>query len=131
MGRCRVTKVFRSKQNPQQAVMSVSFRQVGQKHDLAIIIRMPPLAKQGEAVVLAVGNKQGVKIPVAGCTEKQLCTAIGGIGASAQSQMFASQQAVLVFPPRDNGQRPQIGLPMTGLSEAITAMRRADPVPAH
>ena len=125
-GRCHVTKIFRSKQNPQQAVMMVSFRQVGAEHNLVMIIRMPPLAKKGEAVILALG-KQGLKIPVLGCAEKQGCTAMGGIGAGPQAQLFSASQAVLVFPQRENGQRPQIRLPLTGLPEAVTAMRRADP----
>ncbi|MBI3676883.1 MAG: invasion associated locus B family protein [Proteobacteria bacterium] len=125
-GRCHVTKIFRSKQNPQQAVMMVSFRQIGPEHNLVMIIRMPPLAKKGEAVILALG-KQGLKIPVLGCAEKQGCTAMGGIAAGPQAQLFSASQAVLVFPQGQNGQRPQVRLPLTGLPEAVTAMRRADP----
>lgn len=126
LGRCHVTKAFHSKQNPKQTVMVVSFRLIGAERNLGIILRMAPLAKKGESVILAFSAKEGIKIPVLGCVEKQGCTAMRAIGSAPQAQLFAAPQAVLVFPQHGNAQRPQVRLPMTGLTEAITAMRRAD-----
>ncbi|MBI3678052.1 MAG: TonB family protein [Proteobacteria bacterium] len=126
MGRCHVMMIFHSKQNPEQAVMAVSFRLLGLSRSIAMIIRMPPLAKKGDTVLLELGD-QGVKLPVVGCTDKDGCTALSGFSVDQETLLVAASQATLEFPPGHDGMQPTVRLPMDGLAEAIAAMHRADP----
>ncbi len=126
LGRCRVIHVFRAKKNPQQTVMVVSFRFVGDDKTLAMIVRLPPLVKQGQSIVVALGNKKGFKLPVRGCTPKTGCIAMGAVQNQVQAVLFAAKQAEIVLPAGADGKRGAVRLPLAGLSAAVTAMRRAE-----
>ncbi|MEJ0042359.1 MAG: invasion associated locus B family protein [Rhizomicrobium sp.] len=126
LGRCRVTHAFRAKKNPQQTVMVVSFRFVGDNKTLVMIVRLPPLVKQGQSIVVALGNKKGFKLPVRGCTPKSGCVAMGAVQNQVQAVLFAAKQAEIVLPAGADGKRGAVRLPLAGLSAAVTAMRRAE-----
>ncbi len=124
LGRCRVTLEYRQKTNPKLVVMSVNFRLAGEAQKLLMVVRLPPVAKKGDDLVLRL-DRGGLKLPVAGC-QKEGCMAAGALGAQAQTGIFAASQAQLILPPGANGKRVVLPFPIKGLSAAITAMHRAE-----
>lgn len=124
LGRCRVTLAYRQKDNPKRVILAVNFRLVGEAEKLLMVVRLPPVAKKGDNLVLRLGAN-GLKLAVAGC-QKESCVAAGALGAQAQTGLFSAPKAELVLPPGANGKRAALPFPVAGLSAAITAMHRAE-----
>jgi invasion protein IalB len=123
-GRCRVNLAFRRKDNPQQVVMVVALRLVGPQQHLAVIVILPPIVKKGDEIDMQVDQRQ-LKLPVSNCVTDR-CVALVALGPSGETQLLAGQSGALVFPPDANGKRGVISLPIVGLSDAVSAMRRAE-----
>ncbi|HEV2561532.1 MAG TPA: invasion associated locus B family protein [Rhizomicrobium sp.] len=124
LGRCRVTLAYLQKDSPKHVILTVNFRLVGEAEKLLMVVRLPPVAKAGDNLVLQLG-RGGLKLPVAGC-QKESCMAAGVLGAQAQTGLFSTAKAELVLPPGANGKRAALPFPVMGLSAAITAMHRAE-----
>jgi hypothetical protein len=124
LGRCRVTLAYLQKDSPRRVILTVNFRLVGEAEKLLMVVRLPPVAKTGDNLVLQLGGG-GLKLPVVGC-QKESCVAAGALGAQAQTGLFSAAKAELILPPGANGKRAALPFPILGLSAAITAMHRAE-----
>lgn len=126
LGRCRITQVFHGRKNPKQAILAVSFRLIGDKQNLGVIVRtMIPIGKKGDSLVLKLGQGS-VKIPVVGCGKQGGCVAIAEFGDKAQAALLSARQAELILPVGQAGKPAGLRLAMAGFSPAVTAMRRAE-----
>lgn len=123
LGRCRTTLEYRQK-NTKGIFAALSFRLAGRANRLLMIVRLPVIAKPGDDVVLRLG-REGLKLKVAGC-QKAGCMAAGALGEDSQAGLLSSSRAQLILPPRPDGQRVALPVPLQGLGPAITAMRRAE-----
>jgi len=123
LGRCRATTAFRKKDDPKKVVLSVNFRIIGDlPGKLGLFIRMP-VGKKGDTVVLKL-NKGGFKLSVSGCG-KAGCLAVGVLAPGSEKDLASATKGQLIFPPGNNGKREAVPLPLTGLSAALKAIRRA------
>jgi hypothetical protein len=124
LGRCRTTLYYRRKDNPRAVLMAVTFRYIGANHTFGVFVLLPPIVKQGDIIALRI--QQGfLKLPVAGCEPKGLCVARGALQPGAESEFLAAKQAQLIV-PQQNGKAAALPLPLIGLSQAVTAMGRAE-----
>jgi invasion protein IalB len=123
-GRCRVTLDYRQKKNPTQILMIASFRLIGDARKLVMIVRMPAIARKGDALALRLGEK-ALKLPIAEC-QKGGCVAIAPLGLQAEAVLLAAPAGQLLLPPGPNGKRAGLPFPVIGLGPALNAMRRAE-----
>ncbi len=121
IGRCRVTLQLRRRDNPQRVAMGLNFRFIGPR--LTIVLRIPPFARRGDDLVVEFGRK-GLKLPVAGCGKTE-CIAIAGLPDKTDNQVFAGHRGAVIFPAGSNGKRRIIPFPITGLSDAVSALKHA------
>ncbi|HEY1836943.1 MAG: invasion associated locus B family protein [Rhizomicrobium sp.] len=124
LGRCRTTLFYRRKDNPRMVMMAVTFRFIGAKHTFGVFVAMPPIVKQGDYIAMQI-KKGFLKIPVAGCQPKGLCVARGALQPQAVTQLLTAPAARLIV-PQPNGKMAALPLPTVGLSQAVSAMSRAE-----
>ncbi|HEX4080111.1 MAG TPA: invasion associated locus B family protein [Rhizomicrobium sp.] len=123
VGRCRMARGYRDRNG--QLVLAVAFRYAGPAKELTMIVRFPPVGRQGEYLVLGLGSKTRIRLPVFGCT-KGACIAVGALIPAAESLLLAAPQAEVVLPPNANGKQYTIGIRLDGLAPALDGMRRAE-----
>lgn len=121
IGRCRINLQLRRRDTPERVAMGLNFRLIGPR--LTMVLRIPPAAQKGEDVVVEFGRK-GLKLPVAGCGKTE-CIAIAGLPNGTESQLFSGHYGAVIFPAGTNGKRRVMPFPLTGLSDAVSALRRA------
>jgi len=124
LGRCRAALLYRSKKNPKQVLVAIGFRLVGKAHALALIVRMPSIAKKGDMIVLRIG-KAGLKLPVRDCG-KEGCLAAGVLAPDSQAGLLSAEQGELMLPASSDGKLVRLPVPLAGLSAAIAALHRAE-----
>ena len=120
--RCRITTIERRKDNPKAILLVAILRQTGP--NLALIMLIPPLAKDGDTVVMRLG-RAGLKLPVGNC-DKGKCIVRGVLGAEARTLLLSAPQAMLVFPAVRDGKPLGLIVPLDGLNTAVDAMKRAE-----
>jgi hypothetical protein len=124
LGRCRTTLYYRRKDNPRMVMLAVTFRFIGANHTFGVFVLMPPIVKQGDVIALRI--QQGfLKLPVAGCEPKGLCVARGALQPGAENEFLSAKGAQLIV-PQPNGKVAALPLPLVGLSQAVSAMGRAE-----
>ena len=123
MGRCRMAREYRDQNG--QLVLSVAFRYAGPAKELTMIVRFPPIGRQGQYLVLGLGSKTRLRLPVFGCA-KSACVAVGALIPAAESLLLAAPQAQVVLPPAADGKQYTIGIRLDGLAPALDGMRRAE-----
>lgn len=121
LGRCRVNLQLRRKDVPGKVALGVNFRLVGQR--LTLVLRTPPFAKKGDELIAEFGRK-AVKLAVAGCGSTE-CIAIAGLPDGVETALFNGRRGAAVFPKGPQGGRRVMSFPLTGLADAISALRRA------
>ncbi len=124
LGRCRTFLAYRAKANPKQVILMISFRLTAPAQRLAMIVRLPPIAKKGDRVTLRWG-KTAAALPVTGC-EKGLCVAVGRFQPGSEAALLSQKSAQLILPPGPKGKRIGVDVPIFGLPAAVAAMRRAE-----
>lgn len=123
VGRCRMARAYRD--NRGQILLTLAFRYAGQNKELTLIVRFPPVGHKGEYVVLGLGPKSALRIPVFGCT-KQSCVAVGALIPAAASMLAQAQNAKVVLPPASDGKQYTIGIRLDELAPALSGMHRAE-----
>jgi invasion protein IalB len=123
-GRCRVSLVYRRKDNPRQAVLLLTYRLIGPAQHLALIAVLPPVVKQGDELDLHSGTRM-LKLPVSVCKDGR-CVGIVVMSAAGEKELLSGNKGALVFPADQSGKRGAIGVPFAGMAPAIAAMRRAN-----
>jgi invasion protein IalB len=123
VGRCRMDRGYRNRNG--QLVLAVAFRYAGPAKELTMIVRFPPVGRQGQYLVLGLGSKTRIRLPVFGC-EKSACVAVGALIPAAESLLLAAPQAQVVLPPTADGKQYTIGIRLDGLAPALDGMRRAE-----
>jgi len=123
-GRCRLVLIYHRRQNPAQVVLILNFRALAKGGNLSLITAIPAVAKKGDALDLLWGKK-GLKMGISFCREKADCIAVIAMTPKVEAEFLASPNAVLALPPGPDGKRTGIPVPMTGLRDAVAAMRRA------
>jgi len=122
LSRCRATVVFARGDAPSRAI-AVSFRMIGAKQRLAMIVRFPPLAKRGDPLVFRLGAQQMI-FPVANCPGGG-CVAMMLVDQQLEGRMVAGDRGLLVFPAGVDGRRLVLVVPFRGLGDALTNLRVA------
>lgn len=123
LGRCRTFMAFHRKDDPKQVVLMLTFRVLGRAEKLAVLIRIPPVAKKGDIVLFRLGQRV-MKLPVSVC-QKGSCVAAGALLPKQEAMLYGANPAELLLPAAQNGKRLAVRVPMLGLRPAISAMRRA------
>lgn len=123
LGRCRTFIAFRRKADPRQAILLLNFRVLGQTQRLTAVVRIPPGAQKGQAVTFAIGRK-ALNLPVSAC-EKGSCLAAGSLLPKQEALLYSGANTKLLLPPRPDGKRLAVQVPILGLRAAVGAMRRA------
>jgi hypothetical protein len=124
LGRCRSTLFYRRKDNPRMVMMAITFRFIGPQKSFGVFVLMPPIVKAGDVIALRI--KQGfLKLPVQGCQTKGLCVARGALQPAAEQEFLSAQGAQLII-PQPGGKVAALPLPTIGLSQAVSAMTRAE-----
>jgi Invasion associated locus B (IalB) protein len=124
LGRCRTTLFYRRKDNPRMVMMAITFRFIGPQKSFGVFVLMPPIVKAGDVIALRI--QQGfLKLPVQGCQEKGLCVARGALQPAAEQQFLSANGAQLII-PQPGGKVAALPLPLIGLSQAVSAMNRAE-----
>lgn len=124
LGRCRSTLFYRRKDNPRMVMMAITFRFIGPQHAFGVFVLMPPIVKAGDVIALRI--QQGfLKLPVQGCQDKGLCVARGALQPGAEQEFLNAKGAQLVI-PQAGGKVAALPLPLIGLSQAVSAMSRAE-----
>ncbi|HEY2033630.1 MAG TPA: invasion associated locus B family protein [Rhizomicrobium sp.] len=123
LGRCRTFLALRRKADPKQVLMLLNFRLIGQDQKLAVLVRIPPRAKNGDVVNFRLGHK-GLNLPISAC-DNQSCLAAGSLAPKQEAVLFAQRTGELLFPPGPSGKRLAVRVPFVGLRAAVGAMRRA------
>ncbi|HTQ13071.1 MAG TPA: invasion associated locus B family protein [Rhizomicrobium sp.] len=125
LGRCRTSLIYRRKDNPKAVVIVVSFRHTDNGRKLALIVRFPALAKQGDTVVLSLGKKGGLNLPVSQCG-KGGCMAAGVLPPKGEVLILSTPEGALIFPAQNDGKPLHVLVPFAGLKDALDAMSRAE-----
>ena len=123
VGRCRMARGYRDRNG--QLVLSVAFRYAGPAKELTMIVRFPPVGRQGQYLVLGLGPKTRIRLPVFGCA-KSACVAVGALIPAAETLLIAAPQAQVVLPPAADGKQYTIDIRLDGLAPALDGMRRAE-----
>jgi invasion protein IalB len=123
VGRCRMARGYRDRNG--QLVLSVAFRYAGPAKELTMIVRFPPVGRQGQFLVLGLGPKARIRLPVFGCA-KSACIAVGALIPAAETLLVAAPQAQVVLPPAADGKQYTIDIRLDGLAPALDGMRRAE-----
>lgn len=121
IGRCRTSLQLRRRDNPNRVALGLNFRLIGPR--LTMVLRIPPVAKKGDDLIVELGHK-GLKLPVAGCGKTE-CIAIAGLPNGTEAQLFSGHRGAVIFPVGPNGKRRIIPFPLTGLPDAVSALKRA------
>ena len=122
-GRCRMARGYRSQNG--QLLLAVAFRYAGPQKALTMIVRFPPVGRQGQYLLLRLGRQGGLRLPVFGCANGS-CVAVGALIPAAQSLLLSAPSAQVVLPPRADGKQYSIGIRLDGLGPALAGMRRAE-----
>ena len=123
VGRCRMARGYRAQNG--QLVLAVAFRYAGPQKALTMIVRFPPVGRQGQYLLLKLGPQGGLRLPVFGCTNGS-CVAVGALIPAAQSLLLSAPAAQVVLPPRADGKQYSIGIRLDGLAPALAGMRHAE-----
>ena len=123
VGRCRMARGYRAQNG--QLVLAVAFRYAGPQKALTMIVRSPPVGRQGQYLLLKLGPQGGLRLPVFGCTNGS-CVAVGALIPAAQSLLLSAPAAQVVLPPRADGKQYSIGIRLDGLALALAGMRHAE-----
>jgi invasion protein IalB len=123
-GRCRMARGYRAQNG--QLVLAVAFRYAGPRKALTMIVRFPPVGRQGQYLLVKLGRQGGLRLPVFGCANGS-CVAVGALIPAAQSLLLSAPAAQVVLPPRADGKQYSIGIRLDGLAPALAGMRRAGP----
>jgi len=124
LGRCRVNFQFHPKAAPQKVLMGVNFRLVGPEKRLTLLLRVPPMVRKDDNLVIGLGHG-GLKVPVMNCEQSQ-CLAGGGLDEAAMSKLIGGARGAVIFPTDAKGKRPSIPFPLLGIRKSIEAMKRAE-----
>ena len=122
-GRCRMARGYRARNG--QLLLAVAFRFAGPQKTLTMIVRFPPIGRQGQYLLLKLGRQGGLRLPVFGCANGS-CVAVGALIPAAQSLLLSAPAAQVVLPPRADGKQYSIGIRLDGLAPALAGMRRAE-----
>ncbi|MGH6878486.1 MAG: invasion associated locus B family protein [Rhizomicrobium sp.] len=123
VGRCRMARGYKDKAG--QMILAVAFRYAGPAKELTMIVRFPPVGHKGQYLVLDLGPKTAIRLPVFGCL-KGSCVAVGGLIPAAKSLLLSAPQAKVVLPPAADGKQYTIGIQLDGLAPALAGMQRAE-----
>jgi len=123
-GRCRVSLLLVRKGDPKHIVLAAHFRLRGQARVLTLVLRFPAIGKAGQWVAVRAGEK-ALRLPVISCNG-QFCTAGGRLGPPAESLLYQAPAGRIYLPSTEGGRHPALPLPLAGLKQAISGMRRAE-----
>jgi hypothetical protein len=123
LGRCRALIVYRRKDDPKRAAMAVTFRLIGPQQKLAMVVRMPPIAKKGDVATLRLARGV-VNLPVSAC-DAQICVAMGAFAPRTEAGLLVQSEGELALPLSPEGKRVVVAVPLRALRAVVDAMRRA------
>lgn len=126
LGRCRATQAFRRKgAGNDEVALAVNFRIIGGGAGrLGMFVRLPAgKGRQGESLQLRLA-KGGFNLPIASCGNGA-CMAVAILAADAERDVSAARGAELLMTPDPAGKRTVVRLAVSGLPEALAAIRRA------
>jgi len=124
LGRCRVLRAFFGPKDPKNPVMVMSFRTLGSKKTLVMLLRIPPIGKKGDFVGVRVGNK-GFRLTIVECPSG-LCLAASPLNAEAENLLVSNSNGIVVFPAGPDGKRHAGRFTLQGIGAAIDGLRRAE-----
>ena len=123
MGRCRMARGYRDGNG--RLVLAIAFRYAGPAKTLTMIVRYPPLGAKGQYLVVGLGPKSSLRLPVFGCN-KDSCVAVGALIPAARILLVDAPQAKVVLPPMADGKQITIAVRLDGLAQALDGMHRAE-----
>jgi hypothetical protein len=114
---------------PPVVLVAANFSMVGPMKRPALMLRLPPTARAGDAVGLRLDGGYGVHTVVRDCTPQQ-CLAAGALSDEDWARLVVTKALQISFPAA-NGQGVLVDLPVDGLTEAAGALARAQARPAR
>lgn len=123
VGRCRMGRGYRDGSG--RLVLAIAFRYAGPARTLTMIVRFPPIGGKGQYLVLVLGPKSSLRLPVFGCN-KGSCIAVGALIPAAESLLVDAPQARVVLPRLSDGKQVTIAIRLDGLGQALDGMHRAE-----
>ena len=123
VGRCRMARGYRDGNG--RLVLAIAFRYAGPAKNLTMIVRYPPIGAKGQYLVVGLGPKSSLRLPVFGCN-KDSCVAVGALIPAARTLLMDAPQAKVVLPPMADGKQISIAVRLDGLAQALDGMHRAE-----
>lgn len=123
IGRCRMARAFQDRRG--QVLLTLAFRYTGPSRALTMIVRFPPLGHKGQYLVVSLGPKSAIRVPVFGCV-KTSCVAVGALIPAAATILAAAANAQVVLPPGTDGKQYMVGISLSGLAPGLAGMHRAE-----
>jgi len=122
MPRCIVGLVLHNPKNPEDEIR-VTFRHIGFRRVLALVLRFPPDDVTNGDVIKARFDQSEWPIPVRSCA-RQFCLAIQSIKFADAPTVEKAKTFSIAFQPSGSENAVQIPVPAAGLGDALQAMRR-------
>ena len=123
VGRCRMARGYRDGNG--QLILAIAFRYAGPAKTLTMIVRYPAVGAKGQYLIVGLGSKSSLRLPVFGCS-KDSCVAVGALIPAARTLLVAAPQAKVVLPPMSDGKQVTIAIRLDGLEQALDGMHRAE-----
>jgi len=123
VGPCRMARAYRD--NNGRLILTLAFRYAGAPKVLTMIVRFPPIGRKGQFLLLVLGKRATLKLPVFDCA-KDSCVAVGALVPAATSLLESSPQAHVVLPPTSDGKQYTIQIRLDDLPAALAGMQRAE-----
>jgi hypothetical protein len=124
LGRCRAVRPYFNSASARLPIMILSFRTIGAQKALVVVLRFPPLAKKGDAIVVRLAAK-AFKLPVQECGNGG-CLAAGALAADAERLLLSSKDSLIVFPAGPDGKKRGARIPLAGAAQALASLRQAE-----
>ena len=123
IGRCRMARAFQDTRG--QVLLTLAFRYAGPAKALTMIVRFPPVGHKGQYLVVGLGPKSAIRVPVFGCV-KTSCVAVGALIPAAANVLAGSPHARVLLPPGADGKQYMMGISLNGLAQGLAGMHRAE-----
>jgi len=123
---CRINQEVAAKDPSHQVILAANLSVIGPAKRPALMLRLPPTARDGDVIVLRADDVIRARAVVHGCAASE-CVAAGDIAEDDWAHLLAAR-ALLVSFPAANRQPVLVDIATDGLADAARAMTTAQTV---
>jgi invasion protein IalB len=120
---CRINHEVADRAKPGQVILAANLSVVGPAKRPALMLRLPPTARDGDLIFLRADDVTRVRVVVRGCSEAE-CVAAGELSSDDWNHVLGAKALQVAFPAL-NRHRVLVDIPVDGLADAAHAMALA------